>query len=246
MTTCTCVPPVSLGLRRFCGGRPRDNGGTAKGVGSHALGSPSGVPWSPHAFAAAGQGTTEGLPRAWDPTPLAVPPVSLGLRTLLRRQAKGHRRDCQGRGIPRPWQSLRCPLVSARFCGGRPRDNGGTAKGVGSHALGSPSGVPWSPHAFAAETKGHRRDARARCHSLTALAFCVAGDQGTTEGLPRAYGSVRPWQSTSGVPWSPHAFAAAGQGTTEGLPRAWDPYARGSPHPVSLGLRTQNACAVRE
>ena len=44
---------------------------------------------------------------------------------ILRRQAKGHRM-CTATGvrIPRPWQSLRCPLVSARFCGGRPRDTG--------------------------------------------------------------------------------------------------------------------------
>ena len=170
-TTCTAkgsdvrpgVPPVSLGLRRFCvagvGQRALPRGRMyalaslrcplvsaafawqawdnvhCQGVGCTPW-RPSGVPWSPPLLR--GRRGTMCTAKGSDVRP-GVPPVSLGLRRFC---VAGVGQRALPRGRMYALASLRCPLVSASFAW-QAWDNV-HCQGVGCTPW-RPSGVPWSP-----------------------------------------------------------------------------------------------------
>ena len=142
-----CPTPATQKRRR-----PRDTGGTPGRTSD-----PLAVHIAPHLLCKSGgdQGTPEGR-QGVHPTPWQCT-LSHACHTKAA-ETKGHRRDA--RAYIRPLGSAHCPTPATQKRR-RPRDTGGTPGRTAwqctlSHAC----------HAKAAETKGHRRDARAYIRPL--------------------------------------------------------------------------------
>ena len=251
------VPPVSLGLRRFC---------VAGGVGQcalprgrmHALASlrcplvsaafawqawnnvhcqgvgctpwrPSGVPWSPPLLR--GRRGTTCTAKGSDVRP-GVPPVSLGLRRFC---VTGVGQCALPRGRMYALASLRCPLVSAAFAW-QAWDNV-HCQGVGCTPC-RPSGVPWSPPLLRGRrgtlctAKGSDVRPGVPPVSVGLRRFCVAGvgQCALPRGRMYALASLR---CPSGVPWSPPLL----RGRRGTMCTAKGSDVRPGVPPVSLGRR---------